>query len=183
MLFAAAAFVLPWLAARASGRAGSGLASGAGELRIAALDALTGCGKCGRSAAEGRMLAAGAGAGSDDAVGAAGDGRAHGAGEGGVFPVRAGRGPGGLAGMPGPILRPRSRAFLVLGAFEAIGGRRAPGRSAGHARRRRAGAGSGRCAGVGARSGRSAVVPVGTVCGSRAIKSAGSPTGHRCSTA
>lgn len=41
-LFALAAFVLPWLAARASADAGSNLAHATGALRIAALDALTG---------------------------------------------------------------------------------------------------------------------------------------------
>jgi ATP-binding cassette subfamily C protein CydC len=57
MLFAAAGFVLPWLAARASGRAGAGLAAEAGALRIAALDALTGLREVRAFAAEGRMLA------------------------------------------------------------------------------------------------------------------------------
>jgi ATP-binding cassette, subfamily C, bacterial CydC len=58
VLFAAAAFVLPWLAARSSGRAGTGLAVEAGALRIAALDALTGLREVRAFAAEGRMLAA-----------------------------------------------------------------------------------------------------------------------------
>jgi ATP-binding cassette subfamily C protein CydC len=57
-LFAAAAFVLPWMAARASGRAGAGLAHEAGALRVAALDALTGLREVRAFAAEGRMLAA-----------------------------------------------------------------------------------------------------------------------------
>jgi ATP-binding cassette, subfamily C, bacterial CydC len=57
VLFAAAAFVLPWMAARASGRAGAGLAAEAGALRIAALDALTGLREVRAFAAEGRMLA------------------------------------------------------------------------------------------------------------------------------
>jgi len=57
VLFAAAAFVLPWLAARASARTGSGLAVEAGALRIAALDALTGLREVRAFAAEGRMLA------------------------------------------------------------------------------------------------------------------------------
>jgi ATP-binding cassette, subfamily C, bacterial CydC len=57
-LFAAAAFALPWLAAQASSRAGSRLASAAGALRIAALDALTGLREVRAFAAEGRMLAA-----------------------------------------------------------------------------------------------------------------------------
>ena len=57
VLFAAAAFVLPWVAARASGAAGSGLAAAAGGLRVAALDALTGLREVRAFAAEGRMLA------------------------------------------------------------------------------------------------------------------------------
>jgi ATP-binding cassette, subfamily C, bacterial CydC len=57
VLFVAAAFVLPWMAARASGRAGSGLAHEAGALRVAALDALTGLREVRAFAAEGRMLA------------------------------------------------------------------------------------------------------------------------------
>ncbi len=58
VLFAAAAFVLPWLAARISMRTGSGLATEAGALRVAALDALTGLREVRAFAAEGRMLAA-----------------------------------------------------------------------------------------------------------------------------
>ncbi len=57
-LFGAAAFALPWLAARASGEAGARLATEAGALRIAALDALTGLREVRAFAAEGRMLAA-----------------------------------------------------------------------------------------------------------------------------
>ncbi len=58
VLFAVAAFALPWLAARASGSAGSGLAKEAGGLRVAALDALTGLREVRAFAAEGRMIAA-----------------------------------------------------------------------------------------------------------------------------
>ena len=58
VLFAAAAFALPWLAARASGSAGSLLAKEAGALRVAALDALTGLREVRAFAAEGRMIAA-----------------------------------------------------------------------------------------------------------------------------
>ncbi|HYZ21870.1 MAG TPA: thiol reductant ABC exporter subunit CydC [Rhodopila sp.] len=57
ILFAVAAFVLPWLAARVSGRAGMGLAREAGALRVAALDALSGLREVRAFAAEGRMLA------------------------------------------------------------------------------------------------------------------------------
>lgn len=58
VLFAIAAFVLPWIAARVSMRTGTGLAVEAGALRIAALDALTGLREVRAFAAEGRMLAA-----------------------------------------------------------------------------------------------------------------------------
>jgi ATP-binding cassette subfamily C protein CydC len=58
VLFAVAAFVLPWIAMRASVRTGTGLAAEAGALRIAALDALTGLREVRAFAAEGRMLAA-----------------------------------------------------------------------------------------------------------------------------
>ena len=58
VLFAAAAFALPWLAARASGSAGTGLAKEASALRVAALDALTGLREVRAFAAEGRMIAA-----------------------------------------------------------------------------------------------------------------------------
>lgn len=57
VLFAAAAFVLPWLAARGSGGAGAGLATEASALRIAALDALTGLREVRAFAAEGRVMA------------------------------------------------------------------------------------------------------------------------------
>ncbi len=58
LLFAGAAFALPWVAARSSGAMGAGLAEEAGALRIAALDALTGLREVRAFAAEGRMLAA-----------------------------------------------------------------------------------------------------------------------------
>ena len=58
VLFAAAAFVLPWLAVEASGRAGAGLSHEAAALRVTALDALTGLREVRAFAAEGRMLAA-----------------------------------------------------------------------------------------------------------------------------
>jgi ATP-binding cassette, subfamily C, bacterial CydC len=57
LLFALAAFLLPWLAARASAASGSTLAADSGALRIAALDALTGLREVRAFAAEGRMLA------------------------------------------------------------------------------------------------------------------------------
>jgi ATP-binding cassette, subfamily C, bacterial CydC len=57
LLFVVAAFLMPWLAAKSSGRAGSGLAAEAGALRMAALDALSGLREVRAFAAEGRMLA------------------------------------------------------------------------------------------------------------------------------
>jgi ATP-binding cassette subfamily C protein CydC len=58
LLFALAAFALPWLAARATLTAGMTLAEAAGAVRIVALDALTGLREVRAFGAEGRMLAA-----------------------------------------------------------------------------------------------------------------------------
>ena len=58
LLFGVAAFVLPWMSARQAARAGVALANAAGALRIAALDALTGLREVRAFGAEGRMLAA-----------------------------------------------------------------------------------------------------------------------------
>jgi ATP-binding cassette subfamily C protein CydC len=58
VLFAIAAFVLPWFGARMAARAGIALADTTGALRIAALDALTGLREVRAFGAEGRMLAA-----------------------------------------------------------------------------------------------------------------------------
>jgi ATP-binding cassette subfamily C protein CydC len=58
ILFAAAAFLLPWTNARAAAGAGAALADATGMLRIAALDALTGLREVRAFGAEGRMLAA-----------------------------------------------------------------------------------------------------------------------------
>jgi ATP-binding cassette subfamily C protein CydC len=57
-LFAIAAFVLPWFAARATAAAGERLAAGLSSLRISVLDALTGLREVRVFGAEGRMLAA-----------------------------------------------------------------------------------------------------------------------------
>lgn len=57
VLFLIAAVLLPWCAARASLTAGRSLATAAGALRIAALDALTGRREVRAFGAEGRMLA------------------------------------------------------------------------------------------------------------------------------
>jgi ATP-binding cassette, subfamily C, bacterial CydC len=133
VLFAAAAFVLPWIAAQASGRAGAGLAHEAGALRAATLDALTGLREVRAFAAEGRMLAA---VQSKEAALL------------GAQRVMAGR--TALAGgasflcaqvavlavlidagaRPGEAI---AAAFLVLAAFEAVGGLARAGALAGHA--------------------------------------------------
>ena len=133
VLFAAAAFVLPWLAARASGRAGTGLAVEAGALRIAALDALTGLREVRAFAAEGRMLAAVQA--KEAALLAAQQGMAAGR-----------RWPGAASFLCAQIAvlavlidagaNPAAAiaaAFLVLAAFEAVGGLPRAGALAGHA--------------------------------------------------
>jgi len=58
LLFALSAFVLPWFAARTTAGAGTALAEAAGGVRIVALDALTGLREVRAFGAEGRMLAA-----------------------------------------------------------------------------------------------------------------------------
>jgi len=58
LLFALAAFALPWFAARATLTAGMTLAEAAGAVRIVALDALTGLREVRAFGAEGRMVAA-----------------------------------------------------------------------------------------------------------------------------
>ncbi|GAB0116143.1 thiol reductant ABC exporter subunit CydC [Acidisoma sp. 7E03] len=57
LLFAVAAFLLPWLAARSTATAGMRLARQLGELRVAVLDAITGLREVRVFGAEGRMLA------------------------------------------------------------------------------------------------------------------------------
>ena len=57
VLFAAAAFVLPWLAGRAALAAGGRLAAAQSGLRVAALDTLTGLREVRAYGAEGRMMA------------------------------------------------------------------------------------------------------------------------------
>lgn len=133
VLFAAAAFVLPWLAARASGRAGAGLAVEAGALRIAALDALTGLREVRAFAAEGRMLASVQAreaallsaqqgmAGRTAMAGAASFLCAQIA----MLAVLIAAGANPAAAIVG--------AFLVLAAFEAVGGLTRAGALAGHA--------------------------------------------------
>jgi ATP-binding cassette subfamily C protein CydC len=133
VLFTLAAFVLPWMAARASVRAGTGLAVEAGALRIAALDALTGLREVRAFAAEGRMLANVQAkeasllaaqremAGHTALAGAASFLCAQVA----VLAVLFDAGAGPAAAI--------TAAFLVLAAFEAVGGLPRAGALAGHA--------------------------------------------------
>jgi ATP-binding cassette, subfamily C, bacterial CydC len=133
VVFAAAAFVLPWLAARASSRAGSALATASSELRIAALDALTGLREVRAFAAEGRMLAAvqareatmlaaQRGMAARTALASA---AAFLCAQAAVLAVV-------LAAGANPAIAVAA-AFLVLAAFEAIGGLPRAGALAGHA--------------------------------------------------
>jgi len=133
VLFAVAAFVLPWLAARASSQAGCALAAASGELRIAALDALTGLREVRAFAAEGRMLAAVQAREAKMLTAQRGlSGRTALAGaaaflcaQAAVLAVllAAGTDPAGAV----------AAAFLVLAAFEAVGGLPRAGALAGHA--------------------------------------------------
>jgi ATP-binding cassette subfamily C protein CydC len=133
VLFAAAAFVLPWLAARASGRAGTGLAVEAGALRIAALDALTGLREVRAFAAEGRMLASvqakeGALLSAQQAMA----GRTALAGAASFLCAQIAV----LAVLIDAGTNPAmaiAAAFLVLAGFEAVGGLTRAGALAGHA--------------------------------------------------
>ncbi len=133
VLFAIAAFVLPWLAAHASTQAGNRLANASGELRIAALDALSGLREVRAFAAEGRMLAnvqareatllaAQRGMAMRTAWASA---AAFLCAQAAVLAVllAAGAHPAGAI----------AAAFLVLAAFEAVGGLPRAGALAGHA--------------------------------------------------
>ena len=133
LLFAAAAFVLPWYAARAAANAGTVLADAAGNLRIAALDALSGLPEVRAFGAEGRMLAA---VQAREAAlltaqrelawraALAGAG-AFLCGQAAIFAVLLAAGVDPAAAI--------AAAFLVVAAFEAVGGLPRAGVLAGHA--------------------------------------------------
>jgi ATP-binding cassette subfamily C protein CydC len=133
VLFVAAAFVLPWLAARASSRTGTGLATESGALRIVTLDALTGLREVRAFAAEGRMLATVQA--KEAALLAAQRGMASRTALAGAASllcaqiavlavlINAGANPAAAI----------AAAFLVLAAFEAVGGLTRAGALAGHA--------------------------------------------------
>jgi ATP-binding cassette subfamily C protein CydC len=133
VLFAAAAFVLPWLAAQASSRTGAGLATEAGALRIAALDALTGLREVRAFAAEGRMLAAVQA--KESALFAAQQGMASRTALAGAASFLCAQ-IAVLAVLIDAGAHPAAAiaaAFLVIAAFEAVGGLPRAGALAGHA--------------------------------------------------
>jgi ATP-binding cassette, subfamily C, bacterial CydC len=133
MLFATAAFVLPLIAARMAARAGSALADTTGALRIAALDALTGLREVRAFNAEGRMLAAVQAreaallAAQHDLAGrsALASAGAFLCGQMAILAVLIAAGANPAAAV--------AAAFLVVAAFEAVGGLPRAGVLAGHA--------------------------------------------------
>jgi len=134
VLFVLAAFVLPWVAARAALAAGSRLAGAAAMLRIAALDALTGLREVRAFGAEGRMLAAVQGQeaallGAEHELArrtAMAGAAALLCGQAAVLVVLVGAGSAGRLWAVADV-------FLVVAAFEAIGGLPRAGALAGHA--------------------------------------------------
>jgi ATP-binding cassette subfamily C protein CydC len=132
-LFAIAALLLPWLAARAAAESGGRLAASASALRVAALDALTGLREVRAFGAEGRMTAAVQAreaallsAQHDLArrTALAGAG-AFLCGQAAIFAVLLAAGTNPVAAI--------AAAFLVTAAFEAVGGLPRAGALAGHA--------------------------------------------------
>jgi ATP-binding cassette subfamily C protein CydC len=133
LLFAMAALLLPWLAARAARESGGRLATTGSALRIAALDALTGLREVRAFGAEGRMIAAVQAResallsaqhdlGRRTALAGAG---AFLCGQAALFAVLLAAG----ADPVGAVVA----AFLVTAAFEAVGGLPRAGALAGHA--------------------------------------------------
>jgi len=133
LLFALAAFALPWLAARSAADAGTALAEAAGAVRIVALDALTGLREVRAFGAEGRMVAAMQAR--ETALLAAQHALARrtaiatvGAflsGQAAILAVLLAAGQNPAAAV--------AAAFLVLAVFEAVGGLPRAGALAGHA--------------------------------------------------
>ena len=133
LLCALSAFVLPWFAARSAADAGTALAGAAGAVRIVALDALTGLREVRAFGAEGRMLAAMQareasllaaqyGLAKRTAFASVG---AFLCGQAAILAVL-------LAAGASPAVAVAA-AFLVLAAFEAVGGLPRAGALAGHA--------------------------------------------------
>jgi ATP-binding cassette subfamily C protein CydC len=131
--FTASAFVLPWLVARASGKTGAELAAAVGELRITALDALTGLREVRAFGAEGRMLAA-VQAKEADMLGAQRKmaGRTALAGAASFICSQAALLAVLMAAGSDPV-GAVAVSFLVIAAFEAVGGLTRAGALAGHA--------------------------------------------------
>jgi ATP-binding cassette, subfamily C, bacterial CydC len=133
ILFAIAAFVLPWIGARMATHAGIALAYTTGALRIAALDALTGLREVRAFGAEGRMLAAVQAreaallATQHDLAGrtALANAAAFLCGQLAILAILIAAGIDPAAAV--------AAAFLVLAAFEAVGGLPRAGVLAGHA--------------------------------------------------
>ena len=133
LLFALAAFILPWRAARSATAAGAALAEAAGAVRVVALDALTGLREVRAFGAEGRMLAA------MQAREAALLTAQHALAKRTAF-ATVGAFLCGQAAILAVLLAAGANpaaavaaAFLVLAAFEAVGGLPRAGALAGHA--------------------------------------------------
>jgi ATP-binding cassette subfamily C protein CydC len=133
LLFTLAAFVLPWRAVRSATDAGTALAEAAGAVRIIALDALTGLREVRAFGAEGRMLAA------MQAREAALLAAQHALAKRTAF-ATVGAFLCGQAAILAVLLAAGANpaaavaaAFLVLAAFEAVGGLPRAGALAGHA--------------------------------------------------
>lgn len=132
LLFAAAAFLMPALAARATLEAGARLSEAEAGLRIAALDTLTGLREVRAFGAEGRMLALVQA--KEAALFAAQDGLARRAAVAQAAALVCGQAAllallVGLGAHPGLV----AALFLAVAAFEAIGGLPRAGVLAGHA--------------------------------------------------
>ncbi|HTC07488.1 MAG TPA: thiol reductant ABC exporter subunit CydC [Acetobacteraceae bacterium] len=133
VLFALAAFVLPWAAARMTLARGAALAEAAGAVRITALDALTGLREVRAFGAEGRMLAAlQARETSLLAAQHAVAGRVALANAGAFLCGQAAILAVLVAAGTSPAVAVAA-SFLVLAAFEAVGGLPRAGALAGHA--------------------------------------------------
>jgi len=133
VLFAVAAFLLPFVAARSAHAAGTQLAEAAGGLRIAALDALTGLREVRAFGAEGRMLATVQAR--EGALLAAQHDLARRTALAGVGSFLCGQAAilaVLLAAGANPVASVAA-AFLVVAAFEAVGGLPRAGALAGHA--------------------------------------------------
>ena len=132
-LLAGAAFLLPWLAARGTMEGGTRLATATAELRIAALDALSGLREVRAFGAEGRMLALVQAR--QSALMTAQHGLVRRRAWAGAIAFLLGQA-AILAVLATAVLDPVAAvgfAFLTVAAFEVVGGLPAAGALAGHA--------------------------------------------------